>query len=669
METIQSTTMYKPSFHEHPLFFSARVITTFCHCCDVEETIYGGYYCNDPNCSASYFHKKCAEAPLKINHPSHPQHPLMLVIDGCYRPCDFCGQRIVFSHYRCSRCEFKVDLTCGMKPFPSAIEHPLSHDHPLAFLKNKLVGGYPYCDLCMEYFGGPSYLCHECNIYFHLDCVNLSKEVNHPCHSNHPIKLIASEKLLDDADKTCFSCEKEPEDVIYHCSICNFSICIVCTRNPPPLVIEHTRTHIHPLTLFSKKIAFTCDVCGQDGKSGPYLCTQCAFIIHKECIDLPRVININRHDHQIYFTHHLGAGYSKCRVCRESLSKYHGAYSCSVCPEYAVHCRCAVRDDVWDFIELEGIPNHDTGYIAPFKVVGDDLIIHFSHEKHPLKFYKNNILCDKWLQCEACIYPLGFESIYVCQECGFILHEKCANLHMRKKFIFSPGPYSLGVVDVIVNMCNQCSVLFDGFKYTVEDMSIPSRILDVHCASLSEPFVHYGHLHPLYFNDVLDVSFICDACEEDFAARDYRLLRCDACDFDLCCYCATLPLKLWHMNDDHPITLNCGTKVSLKSWCDICEREVDQCKWFYTCSDCEVTFHTRCVLGDFSRLKPETVIMCPEKLVFYKEKRFEVVRNNNSTRPLCSQCHSRCKVSVVLKACDGENGYICSRSCLTNYLG
>lgn len=116
------------------------------------------------------------------------------------------------------------------------------------------------------------------------------------------------------------------------------------------------------------------------------------------------------------------------------------------------------------------------------------------------------------------------------------------------------------------------------------------------------------------------------------------------------------------MNDDHPVTLHCGVKEeSIKSWCDICERKLDQSKWFYTRSDCKITFHTRCVLGDFSRLKPG-------KLIIYR-KILEVVRNNKSTRPLCSQCGSRCKFLVVLKACDGDNGYICSRSCLSSYVG
>ncbi|CAN7005969.1 unnamed protein product [Brassica rapa subsp. trilocularis] len=649
--TITSTTMYKTSFHDHPLFPSPRFVISYCQGCKTKGTIYGGYYCNDPNCSAWFFHKKCAEAPLQINlHPSHPQHLLLLTKQLGVGVCELCGESIGTPFYSCSTCEFKVNLTCGMKPPPSAIEHPLCHDHPLVLLK-KGKEKFP-CEVCKENFGGPSYLCHECNLYFHLDCVILSKEVNHPCHSNHPIKLFAPENLTGDAEKICFSCEKQSENMLYHCPTCNFSICLVCTRNPPPLVIEHTRTHVHPLTLLSRTMPFTCHVCGEDGKGGPYVCLQCAFLTHGECIDLPRIISINRHEHRISFTPHLGAGYSKCGVCRKSLNQYHGAYSCSVCPKYATHCKCASRSDLWDRVDLEGIPNHDA---EPFKMVGDDLIIHFSHEKHPLKFYyKNKILYDKWLQCEACMYPLAFESIYGCEECRFFLHDKCVNLPRKKKIAFSRVPHSLEVTNQVVTACRECRVLFDGFNYTFHG----DWRVDVHCGSLCEPFIHDGHLHPLYIYKRWGSS-CCVACE-DIVHGGY-MMCCDACGFDLCLYCASLPIKMWHKNDDHPITLHCGVKLSEKSCCEICERELDQCKWFYTCFDCGVTFHTRCVLGDFSRLKPE-------KLIFYEWNRFEVVRNNNSTRPLCSQCHSRCMVSVVLKACDGNNGYICSRSCLTNYL-
>ncbi|CAA7055105.1 unnamed protein product [Microthlaspi erraticum] len=52
---------------------------------------------------------------------------------------------------------------------------------------------------------------------------------------------------------------------------------------------------------------------------------------------------------------------------------------------------CATRKDVWDGIELEGIPE-DTEYIAPFKVVGDNLIIHRFHGDHALRLQEENTL-------------------------------------------------------------------------------------------------------------------------------------------------------------------------------------------------------------------------------------------------------------------------------------
>lgn len=98
---------------------------------------------------------------------------------------------------------------------------------------------------------------------------------------------------------------------------------------------------------------------------------------------------------------------------------------------------------MWDGVELEEIPD-DTEYIASFEVVGDDLISHFSHRNHTLRLQKDNIVHDKWLRFEACMYHVGFDPIYSCEECGFVLHEKCANLPMKKRLIFDIVPYTLG---------------------------------------------------------------------------------------------------------------------------------------------------------------------------------------------------------------------------------
>ena len=173
--------------------------------------------------------------PREIHHhPSHLEHPLLLTYDSPTRdgtPCDCCGEKLLSPCYICPTCKFKVDFICGMKPSPPAIEQPMYHDHSLVFLKKQQV--HVPCEACKKSIGGPSYSCLECHVYFHLDCVHLSKEVNHPSHPSHPLKVVASESLADnqDAEKSCCFCGVQQEKMMYHCSICNFTVCFGCTKN------------------------------------------------------------------------------------------------------------------------------------------------------------------------------------------------------------------------------------------------------------------------------------------------------------------------------------------------------------------------------------------------------------------------------------------------------
>lgn len=499
---IQQRQYTKLPIHEHHLFPSARIKFATCGGCHVREFIYNGYYCNESNCRVR-FHKECAEAPLEINHHSHHQHPLQLTNDSGDDPCDLCGAKLLPPCYSCSTCEFKVDLTCGMKPSPLAIEHPTCHDHPLVFLKKRAEENP--CELCKVSIDRASYSCLECDVYFHVDCVHLSNVVNHPHHSSHHLELIASKLPYSyAAKKDCLFCHEEP-DLIYHCSTCNFSTCIGCAKNPPPLVIEHSKTHMHPLTRLSKKMDFTCDACGKRGDDGPYVCVQCAFLVHTKCIDLPRVININRHEHRITYTPHLGSKYLECGVCRKILDEYYGAYTCLVSfncvyfSKFVVHPLCAVRNDVWDGKELEGTVDDDTEDTEPYKDVGDGLIIHFSHEKHILRLHRENLTDDWYTRCEACIQPIAYHSFYRCEECHFVLHLGCANFRMKKRLVFTTTIFTLegeSDGDRQVLDCELCGILSAGFKYTSGPLDV-----DVLCATLYEPFHHDGHRHPMYFVD------------------------------------------------------------------------------------------------------------------------------------------------------------------------
>ncbi|CAF1939756.1 BnaCnng44600D [Brassica napus] len=84
---------------------------------------------------------------------------------------------------------------------------------------------------------------------------------------------------------------------------------------------------------------------------------------------------------------------------------------------------------------------------------------------------------------------------------------------------------------------------------------------------------------------------------------------------------------------------------------------------YYFCNEASFTLHVQCVLGDFSRFKPnESITIMGDKC--------KAVLNNHSSRPFCRHCHERCKVSIIIKA-DGEqkNGCICSTSCLLSFFG
>ncbi|XP_013747451.1 uncharacterized protein LOC106450347 [Brassica napus] len=654
--------IYNLAIHKHPLFPSARFFLGECAGCHVKEHIYGGYICNEP-CCYGWFHKECAEAPPEINHhPSHLEHPLLLTNDSQPKdsPCDCCGKNLLSPCYTCPTCEFKVDLICGMKPSPPAIEHPMCHDHSLVFLKKREVE-VP-CDACKESIGGPSYSCLECiHVYFHLDCVHLSKEMYHPCHPSHPLEV------AEESKKSCYFCAARPK-VLYHCSICNFSVCFGCTKHPPPLVVEDPKTHKHPLSLFASQISFTCNRCGTESNDPkPYICVKCNFVVHGNCIDFPRIININRHDHRISFTYHpgrRGPRGTRCGFCWGAVSQYYGAYVCSVCPDYTVHSRCAVYLHVWNGVDLEGTPERSED-IAPFKVVGHNLIRHFSHSKHTLRLVEDIVnIHDVYesIRCGACVSPVGFgPPIYACGnwECHFFLHEKCANFAIKKRLVFRTAPYMLECGDDAAIYCQMCGMLCDGFKYTSQGVT-PRHCVDVHCSSLPEPFVHNAHSHPLLNRRITNI--VCRACKKRLS--NDNVLGCYACNFFLCLYCATLPKKILHMSsdDEHPLTLYYGEKSNGTSWCGVCESELDPSYWLYTCSECGVALHVQCAFGDFSRLKPG-------RIYNFGERDYKVVLNSGNTRPFCSHCHSRCKVPFILRDKSKDNGCICSLSCLSIGLG
>ncbi|KAL0712041.1 hypothetical protein Bca4012_019019 [Brassica carinata] len=469
------------------------------------------------------------------------------------------------------------------------------------FQVRSITGQSHKCDGCGE-DSGFGYYCSSCEYGAHEECIDFPGIINLPCHSRHPLEKVSSEDI-NYKDGRCHFCREELGDEMYHCSLCNFSIDLYCSIDQPPRTIYQPKSHNHTFTLVARKVSFTCNACGMVGDRNPYVCFECDFMLHRDCVNLPRVININRHEHRISRTFRLSRNYWECGVCRKKVDWTFGAFSCLCCRNYVVHSKCATREDVWDGEELEDKPEIEEierSYIW----INMNEIIHFSHEHNLLRCDDNPVDYEKRLLCNACIHPINSSSFYKCMQCEFFLHEVCAMLPRMKRNILHNHKLSLLVDDKADKpyKCTYCLHFFDGFRYScVSPYCENSKLLlDLDCSTIREPFHHELHPHPLFRTSREHKT--CGACGKD---SEY-VLSCTVCEFALGMECATLPRKVKHRCDDHDLSLHHGAGHSNgQLWCDICEGKTDPSVWFYGCDECGVTLHIKCVIGDMYNFKPK----------------------------------------------------------------
>ncbi|AEE78040.1 putative protein [Arabidopsis thaliana] len=630
--------------------------------CDACDQSYGDAY----SCGECKFtvHKKCTflfeVVPEIFEHPSHVGHCLKLLTTGApdhtVPKCHLCGKNTKRLLYHCRDCKLNVDIDCIIDPMCAQADLNMPwHHHPL-FMGNFATN--MTCDVCYDnHVDG--YICLCCRLFVGWVCAALvidSPEITHPCHTKHPLKLL-TEGAPTYTDPKCHLCGEDTGKFIYHCDICKFNLDLVCAKTKtPPVALSNLKVHEHTLNLMPRLISFVCDACGTKGDRAPYVCHQCDFMVHKKCAHLPRVINVNHHDHRVSFKYPLGLGEWRCGVCFEEIDWSCGAYSCSLCPQYAIHSLCATRKDVWNGKELDGVPE-EVEDIEPFKRNDDNTITHFAHEHNLMSLSKDG---EESSLCGACVLPIGSYTFYKCSKsnCSFILHEKCANISKKKRHFLSSEPLILCFESIIDDdfLCRACYQMFcEGFFYSSKGVNF-----DLICSSITMPFIHGSHDHHLlYVKQEEGNKKTCHNCDNE---RAKVLLGCIKCNYFLDFRCATMPLTIMLPRyDDHPLTLCYGEeKASGKYWCDICERETNPETWFYTCNDCGVTLHTFCVLGDIRNAKAGGS--------FRHHGELELLPNNRSTRPLCNSCHSRCPGSFIMKSYDGGEVY-CSCYCVSSQLG
>ncbi|XP_013618702.1 PREDICTED: uncharacterized protein LOC106325218 [Brassica oleracea var. oleracea] len=553
----------------------------------------------------------------------------------------------------------------------SYFSHSVSPHHhhrldPLYWCNNKESEDEPsWCVVCQcKESSTTYYFCNECNVSYHKECVESPPLIKSPHHPKHHLQLILHIQCFTQVISThCIcncsycgsSCRGKLTTLFYYCFICEFSLDPVCAVKPS--FLNYQKRHEHTLNYFPRKTDLICDVCGfVDSKSLIYVCLQCDFVVHRNCIYFPFVIKISRHNHRLSFTYSPLKVLLSCGVCRQKIDENYGKYCCTKNCTYVVHSKCAIRKDVWDGIELEEVAEEEeeeSENLNSFEVIGDGIIKHFSHSHH-MRFEKRTtgLLYDENKRCQACVLPFYGDDVYNCvdSKCDFVLHEACANLPRRKNHVAHLYPFILQVSDNKNFYCGCCSRFSNGFRYVCSkgDETIS---LDVRCAAISEPFDHQSHPHPLFLSNELGKYRSCSMCGK----KSIRTLNCiEYCDFSLCFYCATLPYIVRSEHDEHFLTLSYEENASLK-WCEVCEETLDSHKWLYTCNECAVAFHIACLLG-----KCAFYVKPAQNLLYNGETKINITLSNGLTRPICTQCQKRCQDKLVVQFLDDYDGEVIS---------
>ncbi|PPD76015.1 hypothetical protein GOBAR_DD27056 [Gossypium barbadense] len=505
------------------------------------------------------------------------------------------------------------------------LHHHFSHQHPLEFMEeHNIKSEKANCSGCGEQVSGPSYSCTECEFYLDKKCFEASPEVNHPFHPKHSLKLLASPPYIG-SWAICAFCDRRCENFVYHCS-CKLDLHVKCALFSKTIA----ENKIGELEGVSQKDLLVSSENGSEELEE----TEC-FAFHESCISLQPIIKrFPRHGHSISHTFILGKyeiKSGKCKICHEEIfddgSEEKGEL---------------LNNSAFDVIKEAKLGEND---VIPTEIK------HLSHP-HNLIF-SNDVKDDKY--CDGCVLFIS-TSFYHCAQCDFFLHKSCAKLP-KKMYDWNhihQRPLTLDLQAVL--LCRLCGFEFNNcFSYSCNVCK--DHHTCVPCIKTSDTFTCQGHEHRLFFYEKYEGQ--CNGCGENLE----NAYACKECKFALEYNCLTLPDKIQHKCDEHPLMLTYveDNIYSKYHYCDICERRRNASRWFYRCAICDNSAHTDCVIDAYSYMKlgkTYTAKDHPHPLTF--------TRKIYDYPPECHICEEHCE---DLSAECLENGcnYIVHWKCIDPY--
>ncbi|KAJ0458738.1 putative chromatin regulator PHD family [Helianthus annuus] len=520
-----------------------------CSRCDEEINWVHRYYYTCGQCKYS-IHKFCEELPEKYKDICHP-HPLYLLKERGYSwwLCGICNCMYLSRglSFRCSQCDFDVEIKCAIRRQPwNIIYHP-SHEHPLVRIRKNLLCE---CDACGKEHKGAFYHCPTCvGPFIHSHCAFLPKKLQIQRYTNdffyhiHPLNLAYTFPKADQVSKfnpLCRVCRQAfPKEYlwIYKCEKCRYYTHLNCATS-----------RIEPFMSILTSPG--------TGK----------IIKNYEDAEHPNLLHLPFPDPSYSLLKHLfykeNGGSSTCKT--HDISHQH--------PLTLVDARCG------------------------------DITIPTSSRIKPISYH--DPMKRIQLLCDGCVRPITSGPIYVCDnegQCNFVLHEWCTRLpaelnghfaHQQHTLILhskAPPREFFGVFD-----CNICRLPCNGFAYCCMDCN--NCIIDVECAFLPKEITHTIHpnhiLSRVYHEDWDDQ---CRMCGYFFPGLSFDCHTCN--DFRLHVKCALFILETTRNKcDKHPMKLSYFPIENHKSdyFCEVCENELNPEVPFYHCHDCMQSMHTAC---------------------------------------------------------------------------
>ncbi|GMI79375.1 hypothetical protein HRI_001606800 [Hibiscus trionum] len=642
-----------------------------------------------------WLHASCVDKmlhvlPQQIMHPFHLHHPVQLYTNPLDFSCHKCMYLSVGYRYRCSSCDFNLDLICA-----SSLNDELSkdqellrkkmtilhysHGHILSIFKYRKIGKEDYCLWCIKRLRDSEACCGctECEFYLHSTCRDkIPRRLSHTFHPGHPLRLsyipgyCSACRIIIPAFSPCYTCE-----------MCDFRLDFDCAKLLPT---QKLGCHDHLLTYFNflgkghEGQDFNCKACDKPcGGASVYRCMQCHFSFHLRCV-VPSWAEHRYHRHPLLLKEWIIEDDSEeyyCDICEKERNPNHPVYFCQSCT-FIAHIECVLDEDNVSSSSAQSMENkalvvkeiehkEETNAIRTLM----QPIFH-SHQMYEVtEEFKGNTFCY------GCRLVLDGPS-YFCKTCHeFYLHKKCAKLPYEIQHPFHYAhplnlytSYRPGIGRLIT--CDECKVICLGFIYFCELCNFK---LDVKCAALIThntrvlpgkegervtELQHRFHTHRLvlgYCHDPIN-EIKCTICELPILGPAYF------CPDRLCNYilhesCLRLPQMIQvPFHPEHMLVFRLF-HIQSNPKCYACPLNLKSFTFAYNCEHCHLNLHPVCANYLKQPLKCESHL---DDLYYFGPDYQLLCANYDpswATHFICDECE---------KSCQGESFYRCIQ-CRVNF--